>query len=102
MGPMLGKSILKARKVITLGAKWRVGDSGHIRIYGDNWIPGEGAGKVLSPINLLPANARVADLIHPVSRWWDSQIIDSNFLPFEAQRIKAIPISLVDLEDILI
>lgn len=88
--------------MITLGAKWRVGDGRCIRIYGENWIPVEGLGKVISPRTSLAANALVAELIHPVSGWWDSQIIDSNFLPFEAQRIKAIPISSVAWEDTLI
>lgn len=88
--------------MITLGAKWRVGDGRCIRIYGENWIPVEGLGKVISPRTSLAANALVAELIHPVSGWWDSQIIDSNFLPFEAQRIKPIPISSVAWEDTLI
>ena len=50
---------------------------------------------MISPRMSLVANALVAELIHPVSGWWDSRIIDSNFLPFKAQRIKAIPISSV-------
>ena len=57
---------------------------------------------MISPRTSLGTNALVAELIHPVSSWWDSRIIDSNFLPFEAQRIKAIPISSVTLEDILL
>ncbi|KAL0014227.1 hypothetical protein SO802_001296 [Lithocarpus litseifolius] len=101
-GSYAWKSILKARRVITLGAKWRVRDGRCIRIFGDNWIPGEGLGKVISPRTSLAANALVAELINPVSGWWDPQLIDSNFLPFEAQRIKAIPISSVAPEDILI
>ena len=101
-GSYVWKGILKARKVITLGAKWHVGDGRCIRIYGDNWIPSEGSGKVISPRTSLVTNALVAELIHLVSGWWDSQIIDSNFLLFEAQRIKAIPISFVAPEDILI
>ena len=99
-GSYAWRSILKARKVISLGAKWRVGDGRCIQIYGDNWVPGEGSGKVISPRTSLGTNALVAELIHPVSSWWDSRIIDSNFLPFKAQKIKAIPISSIAPEDI--
>ena len=99
-GSYAWRSILKARKVISLGAKWRVGDGRCIQIYGDNWVPGEGSGKVISPRTSLGTNALVAELIHPVSSWWDSRIINSNFLPFKAQKIKAIPISSIAPEDI--
>ena len=58
------------------------------------------ARKVISPRTSLGTNALVAELIHPVSSWWDSRIIDSNFLPFKAQKIKAIPISSIAPEDI--
>ena len=49
------KSILKARKVITLGSKWRVRDGSLVRIYEDNWIPGNHEGRIISPkLNLPP------------------------------------------------
>lgn len=38
-GSFGSKSILKARRVISMGAKWRVGDEGSISIYRDRWIP---------------------------------------------------------------
>lgn len=34
--------------------------------------------------------------------WWNSQVIDQNFLAFEARKIKGIPISTIAQEDILI
>lgn len=40
LGSFAWKSILKARRVISLGAKWRVGDGGSISIYRDWWIIG--------------------------------------------------------------
>lgn len=45
------KSILKTRKVISQGAKWRVGDRCDIQIFEDKWLLGigEGSGRVLSP-----------------------------------------------------
>lgn len=77
--------------MMNLGAKWGIG----ARVM-------ESASESLVTVNLLPKDAQVADLIHPVSRWWDQRIIDSNFLPFEPLRIKAIPISSVARDDPLI
>ena len=34
----------------------------------------------------------VANLIDGGSSWWNSLVIDEIFLPFEAQKIKAIPL----------
>lgn len=101
-GSFAWKSIMKARRVIKKRAKWRVVDEKKIRIYGDLWLPRDGEGKVISPASGLPLNAVVADLIDPTSGWWDSQIVDQNFLPFEAEKIKAIPISTVAQEEIFI
>ena len=43
-GSYAWKSILRARRVINLGAKWRVDDGKFVHIYKDNWLPGEGSG----------------------------------------------------------
>lgn len=34
------EKFLKARKIILMGAKWRVGDGLSIRVFKDNWLPG--------------------------------------------------------------
>ena len=83
-----------------MGAKWRVGDGQKIWVYDEQWLLGDSDSKVMSPISFLPSDAIVADLIDPRTGWWNSQIIDQNFLPFEARKIK--PISTVAQEDILI
>uniref|UniRef100_A0A7N2KN68 Uncharacterized protein n=1 Tax=Quercus lobata TaxID=97700 RepID=A0A7N2KN68_QUELO len=87
------KSILKARKVITLGSKWRVRDGSLVRIYEDNWIPGNHEGRIISAKLNLPHNATVSHLMDMNSGWWNFMLIDNNFLPFEAQKMKAIPLS---------
>jgi len=71
-GSFAWKSIMKARRVIKMGAKWHVGDGKKIRIYGDPWLPGDGEGKVTSPASALPLDAVVVDLIDPTLGWWDS------------------------------
>ena len=87
------KSILKARKVISMDAKWRVGNGGSISIYKDGWIPGTSSGRILSPISGLGSEAKVAELIDQASGCWKSRVIDEYFFPFKAQQIKAIPLS---------
>lgn len=75
-----------------MGAKWRVGNGSSIRIYHDKWLPSEEHGMVVSLPNLLPTNATVDILVDEETRWWNVNIIDQLFLPFEALRIKYIPL----------
>ena len=51
-GSFAWRSILHARKLIQMGAKWRVEDGSQIKIYGANWLPGETQGHVVSPPSL--------------------------------------------------
>ena len=39
-GSYAWQSILKSRKVISMGMRWRIGDGTSIDIYRDNWLPG--------------------------------------------------------------
>ena len=57
-----------------MGAKWRVGDRKKIRVYGEQWLPGDSDSKVMSPISFLPFDAVVADLMDPQTGWWNSQV----------------------------
>ena len=59
-------------------------------------------GQGLFPILVLPADAVVADLRGSNSGWWNVFLIDTCFLPSEAQKIKSIPICFMPQEDIII
>lgn len=59
-------------------------------------------GRITSPLSEIPTDAVVADLLEVESGWWNGALIDRNFLPFEAQKIKSIPICTTPQEDILI
>ena len=83
-GSYAWRSILSARKVILDGAKWRLGNGPNIRVYQDSWLPGDGPGKVISFVSVLPTDALVANLINCNLGWWNVQLIDFCFLPFEA------------------
>ena len=52
-GSFAWKSILKARRVILMGAKWRVRDGRSISVFNDSWIPGLPNGRVISSFSGL-------------------------------------------------
>lgn len=72
---MLGRVFWKSRKVISMGARWRVGDGRSIRIFfffPESWIPGNLGRKVISPAVSLHRNSTVLNLIDLDSKWWKS------------------------------
>lgn len=75
-GSYTWKSILRAQRVISLGAVWRIGDGCSALIFKDKGIPGLEGGKVVSSISFLPDNAMVDQLIDGDSKWWNSSLID--------------------------
>ena len=101
-GSYAWRSILSARKVVAARARWRICNGLTTRIYSDCWLPGAGSGKISSQISDIPANAEVADLFEENSGWWNGVLIDKYFFPFEAQKIKSIPVCITPQEDILI
>ena len=46
-------------------------------------------------------NATVDRLFDGEARWWNSNLIDQNFLPLEAKKIKSIPICSSPQKDVL-
>ena len=89
-GSYAWKSILKARKVILVGACWWIGDGTSVKIFKDSWLPGDHSGKVLSPILVLSEEATMDQLIDSDSQWWNTSLVDSIFIPSETQQIKSI------------
>ena len=102
LGSFALRSILKARKVILLGARWRIGDGSSVKFFKDSWLPGAQSGRVLSPVSVLSEEATMDQLIDRDSRWWNSALVDSIFIPFEAQLIKSILVCLLDQQDFLV
>ena len=54
------------------------------KIKKDIWLPVNNAGHVLSPIFVPSKNATVDQLFDGEARWWNSNLIDQNFLPFRS------------------
>ena len=78
---------------------WRVGDGKQIEIFEDRWLPGEEPTKVISPSNTISTEWTVSRLLNSDGAGWNAQLVDSMFLPFEAQRIKGTPICVTNQED---
>ena len=101
-GSYAWRSVLKARYLIAKGARYRVVNGQKVRIYQDCWLPSDGSSKVISSPSLLSADARVADIIDANLGWWNVYLLERVFQPFEAQKIKSIPLCLIPQEDTLI
>uniref|UniRef100_A0A2N9IPV8 Reverse transcriptase domain-containing protein n=1 Tax=Fagus sylvatica TaxID=28930 RepID=A0A2N9IPV8_FAGSY len=86
------RSLAQARHIIRLGTRWRIGNGSQVNIWKDNWISSSSPLKIIFLRQILPENARVCDLIDDDSRLWKSSLIDSIFLPLEAEQIKSIPL----------
>ena len=67
-GSFAWQSILKARKVVSLGMRWRLGDGRSIKIYDYSWLPGKESANVLSPRIPALKGATVDCLIRPDTR----------------------------------
>lgn len=96
------QSILKARKVISMGMRWRIGDGKSINIYNENWLPGRGSAKVVSPHVHALEGAQVAALINLDTRTWNQNMLQQHFLSFEAYHINTIPLCWTVQNDCLI
>ena len=58
-------------------------------------------GQIVSP-NINPSLITVKDLFIPDTKVWNKELIEQNFLPWEAERIQSIPVSHYPMEDLLI
>ena len=52
-GSYAWQSILKSRKVISLGMRWKIGNGRSIDIYKDNWLPRKGSAKLSRHVSLI-------------------------------------------------
>ena len=101
-GSSAWQSILKSRKVILMGMRWRIGDGKSIDIYRDNWLLGKGSARIVSPQVAALEGAQVATLINPNTQSWNINMLNQHFLSFEVTRIKAIPLCWIEQKDHLI
>jgi hypothetical protein len=93
------RSICSSRDLLKDGLQWRVGNGNSIAIWKDKWLPCPSSHKIQSPIQILPAEAKVADLIDVDSGWWNIELIHRIFLPEEAAAICSLALSPHGLPD---
>ena len=98
-GSYAWKSLCQARHVIELGSVWRVGDDQSIQIRRDRWLPKTSCSRIVSPLSVLPPEARVCDLINAETHTWKVDLVKQNFIPQEASIILGLPLSFQGVAD---
>ena len=67
-GSYAWQSILKAREVVWMGSKWRIGDGQSVMIRGDKWLPDLYFSRVVLPQKNFPNNTWVCAFIDEENR----------------------------------
>ena len=99
LGSYAQRSILRGRDVLLQGARWRVGSGELISVQNDAWLPSNDHPKILSQVVPGFEDAKVSDLIDPVQRRWETDLIRGLFLPEEVELILSIPLTYHPTED---
>lgn len=85
-------NILKGHNVLLNDARWRVGSGESVGVWLNSWFPSCEHPRVFSLVINRLKEARVVDLIDPVSRQCDSILLQGLFNPHEVDLIKSIPL----------
>ena len=93
-GSYAWKRILKRRDTIRRGMQWRIGDGYSVRIFQDQWLPYSSHVRVFSPNLDCYLDAKMSSLIDHELRCWKIDVVGHVFSLFEANLVKAIPLSL--------
>ena len=93
------QSIMKARRVVSLGTRWRIGNGRKVIIRKDKWLPNQHSSCIISPHKNFSNNTRVCALIDENNSCWLEDRIRDDFLPHEAISILSLPLSHLCTED---
>ncbi|KAG8480190.1 hypothetical protein CXB51_024907 [Gossypium anomalum] len=95
------RSIWGARCLLKEGIGWRIGNGQSVNIWNDAWLPGVENGRVqCQQINIR--YSMVSDLIDRDAVTWKHEEIRSLFGEEQMQRIVAIPLANIGLQDALV
>jgi hypothetical protein len=78
------RSIVQAREVLERGLAWKQRTYSYL---GDKWLPPPQSRLIHHPLQGLACDARVCELIDPHTRWWNYDLIQTIFEPWEAGQI---------------
>ena len=93
------RSLISAQSLVIEGLRQRVNNGANIKVWQDKWLPQGFTYNVTSPRLFLSVDTRVAGLIDSNTAKWKNEVLDSLFLPYEADLIKSIPLSATLPED---
>lgn len=80
----------------------RIGNGLSTTIWSDQWIPNDGNFKIITPQPESYYPWRVADLINPMTGWWNKDFIDNTFWEVDRGRILAVPLGSNAIHDRMI
>ncbi|KAA3477623.1 reverse transcriptase [Gossypium australe] len=92
------RSVWVAKGVLGEGICWKMGMGSAISVLHDIWIPDLINPKLSSHANNL-SDCKVADLIDESSRRWKSELIESTFPEYVAEKISRIPLAVESHDD---
>jgi hypothetical protein len=96
------RSIHCSYDLLKEGLIWGVGNGKLVWIWKDRWVPNPSTFKIISPPTLLNLDAKVCDLVDTNSKWWNFPLLEFLFSSDGVEKIKEIPFSSTNQEDMLI
>lgn len=94
--------VSKGHDVLLNSARWRVGSGESIEVWNDAWLPSLEQPRILSSPVTGFEEIKVYDLIDPVSKQWDSDLLQGLFSSQEVELITSIPLCRTYIEDKLV
>ena len=92
-GSYAWQGILKARQVVRMGARWRIGNGESVIIRKDKWLPTPHASCIILPQRNFPNNAQVCALIDEENSCWIEDRVQGEFLPYQTSAILSLPLN---------
>ncbi|XP_012859003.1 PREDICTED: uncharacterized protein LOC105978134 [Erythranthe guttata] len=94
------RSLLKARPGFEKGLRRKIGNGLDTSIWGDAWLREEGNLRIITkrPVSTAFPN-RVADLMDPITKQWNVDLIRQTFWTIDHARILSIPIGCLGVSD---
>ncbi|KAL0355534.1 UNVERIFIED_CONTAM: hypothetical protein Sradi_4000300 [Sesamum radiatum] len=83
------RSLVRSRDLLASGVRWRIGDAQSATIEGHPWPPRPHSIQLIAKPRTMRNGALVAELINS-AREWKEELIQSEFLPMDAECILSI------------
>lgn len=92
------RSIIDGRDILAQGIIKRIGKGDTTRIWSENWLPGSEFMKPITSLVALPP-VLVSELISPATASWNQELVNSVFIPIDAEAILSIPLCTSAVDD---